>query len=107
MPWFDNDAGNRLWYEDSGAGTPIIFIHGWCMSSEVWRFQREGLSDSFRIITLDLRGHGNSPPHADGFDLDGCAADVAGLIEYLGICDAILVGWSLGALIAIEVSLLG
>jgi len=106
MPWFENDAGKLLWYEEYGSGTPIIFIHGWCMSSTVWALQRDGLADSFRVITLDLRGHGNSPPHSDGFHLTGCAADVIGLIEYLGIYGAILVGWSLGALIAIEVSLL-
>jgi pimeloyl-ACP methyl ester esterase len=107
MPWFENEAGNRLWYEEHGAGTPIVFIHGWCMSSAVWGLQRESLSDSFRVITLDLRGHGNSPAHTDSFHIKGCAADIVGLIEHLGIYDAILAGWSLGALIAIETFLLG
>lgn len=106
MPWFDTDAVNRLWYEEQGQGTPIVFIHGWCMSSAVWGLQIDELSDSFRVITLDLRGHGKSPQHSDGFHIEGCAADIIALIEYLGIYDAILVGWSLGALIAIETLLL-
>lgn len=106
MPWFESDAGNRLWYEEHGVGTPIVFIHGWCMTSAVWGLQLEYLSDSFRVITIDLRGHGNSPLPSDGFHISGCAADIHGLFGYLDIYDAILVGWSLGALIAIESCLL-
>jgi len=101
MPWFENDAGNRLWYEDQGVGAPILFIHGWCMSSAVWSLQRTGLSNTFRIITLDLHGHGRSQFQTDGFTIQGCAADIAGLLRHLGINDAIVAGWSLGALIAI------
>jgi pimeloyl-[acyl-carrier protein] methyl ester esterase len=106
MPWFENETGNRLWYEDHGIGTPIVFIHGWCMSSAVWEFQREGLPDSFRVITLDLRGHGRSPLPMDDFTIKGCAGDVASLLQHLNIYDAIVAGWSLGALIAIETLLL-
>ncbi|MDA8429341.1 MAG: alpha/beta hydrolase [Geobacteraceae bacterium] len=104
MPWFENAAGNRLWYEEYGAGTPILFIHGWCMSSAVWGFQREGLSNFFRVITLDLQGHGKSSVCPDGFQIKGCAGDIVELIEHLGLNQAILAGWSLGAQIAIEVS---
>lgn len=107
MGWLENKSGNNLWYEDQGtAGTPIVFIHGWCMSSAVWELQRKGLSDSFRIITLDLRGHGNSPQHKDGFCIKSCAEDVAALLDYLDIYHVIIAGWSLGASIAIELSLL-
>lgn len=107
MSWFENESGSRLWYEDQATtGRPIVFIHGWCMSSAVWKLQREGLSDSFRVITLDLRGHGHSPPHADGFHIKGCTEDIAGLLEYLDIYNAILAGWSLGATIAIAAYLL-
>ena len=67
MAWYAGDSGDRLWYEDHGAGTPIVFIHGWCMSSAVWRLQLEGLSDTFRVITIDLPGHGKSLPPAGGF----------------------------------------
>jgi pimeloyl-[acyl-carrier protein] methyl ester esterase len=106
MPWYAGDAGGRLWYEERGAGTPVVFIHGWCMSSAVWRLQREGLSHAFRVIAVDLPGHGTSPPPAGGFHVKCCAAGVAGLCESLDLHEVLLVGWSLGSLIALEVSLL-
>ena len=102
MAWYVDDSGRLLWYEDCGAGTPIVFIHGWCMSSAVWRLQQEGLSDSFRVITIDLPGHGKSPLPAGGFYIKGCAVDIAGLFEFLHLHDALLAGWSLGSLIALE-----
>lgn len=106
MSWFDTDTGDRLWYEEHGSGTPIVFIHGWCMSSAVWEHQREWLADSFRVITLDLPGHGKSAPYADDFRIRGCAADVATLIGQLGLDNVIIAGWSLGVLVAIETWLL-
>jgi len=106
MAWYAGDSGSRLWYEDRGTGTPIVFIHGWCMSSAVWRLQREGLSDSFRVITIDLPGHGASPPQADGFHVTGCAVEIAGLCESLDLHEALLAGWSLGSLVALEACVL-
>lgn len=106
MPWFETVAGSRLWYEEYGSGTPIVFIHGWCMSSAVWELQREGLESSFRVLLLDLQGHGKSSLHSNGFQIGGCAEDIAALLGHLGMHDVILAGWSLGAFIAIETYLL-
>ena len=106
MAWYAGDSGSRLWYEDRGTGTPIVFIHGWCMSSAVWRLQREGLSDSFRVITIDLPGHGTSPPQAGGFHVSGGATEIAGLCESLDLHEALLAGWSLGSLVALEACVL-
>jgi pimeloyl-ACP methyl ester esterase len=102
MAWHAGASGSRLWYEDRGTGTQIVFIHGWCMSSAVWRLQRDGLPDSFRCITIDLPGHGRSPQPGGGFHIKGCAFDIAGLFESLDLHHALLVGWSLGSLIALE-----
>ena len=102
MAWYAAGSGSRLWYEECGSGTPIVFIHGWCMSSAVWCSQREGLSDTFRVITVDLPGHGTSSPPVDGFHVNKCAADLAGLFESLGLHNALMAGWSLGSLIALE-----
>jgi pimeloyl-ACP methyl ester esterase len=102
MAWYTADSGGRLWYEECGAGTPIVFIHGWCMSSAVWRLQREGLSDSFRVITIDLPGHGKSTMPAGGFCIKGCVLELAGLFESLDLNKVILAGWSLGSMIALE-----
>lgn len=102
MAWYAGDSGARLWYEDRGAGTPIVFIHGWCMSSAVWHLQSEGLSDTFRVITIDLPGHGRSSPGCDGFQIKGCADDIAGLFQSLNLQHSLLAGWSLGSQIALE-----
>jgi len=102
MSWYTADSGNCLWYEDRGAGAPIVFIHGWCMSSAVWRLQREGLSDSFRVITIDLPGHGISPPPTGSFHVKGSACDIAGLFQFLDLNNTLLAGWSLGSMIALE-----
>lgn len=102
MAWVADGAGSRLWYEERGEGTPVVFIHGWCMSSAVWRLQTEGLSGSFRVITVDLPGHGNSPPSAAGFHSPACTAGIAALFDHLDLRNAVLAGWSLGSLIALE-----
>lgn len=102
MAWYAAGSGSRLWYEECGAGTPVVFLHGWCMSSAVWRLQREGLSDSFRVITIDLPGHGQSSPPPVGFQIRSCTGDIAGIFESLQLHGALLAGWSLGSLIALE-----
>jgi pimeloyl-[acyl-carrier protein] methyl ester esterase len=102
MSWFETGSGAWLWYEDCGSGPPIIFIHGWCMSSVVWRLQMEGLSGSSRVIAVDLRGHGQSPPYPGGFSIKGCADDIAELAESLDLRCVMLAGWSLGSMIALE-----
>src|SRR6185369_4748451 len=101
MPWYTNDNCERLWYEDQGEGPAIVLIHGWCMSSAVWRFQLEQLSGSFRVIAPDLAGHSRSEKSADGYSFERFAADIAALFRHLGLEQAILVGWSMGAQVAL------
>ena len=101
MPWCAGMSGNRMWYEERGTGKPIVLIHGWCMSSAIWGAQLDGLSRSQRVIAIDLPGHGQSEVPAEGFSLTGCAADLSGMFEALDLRDVLLVGWSLGSLIAL------
>lgn len=102
MPWYHNDQNDSHWYEDLGNGPPIVFLHGWCMSSEVWRLQMESLSSLFRVIVPDLRGHGRSALSSDGYCFEAIAADIAALFRRLDLNEAFLVGWSMGAEIAME-----
>ena len=101
MPWCNLKNGGRLWYEDRGEGSPIVLLHGWCMSSVVWYFQLETLSRAFRLITPDLRGHGRSETLSDDYDFAGFSSDLHELFLHLDLRDALLAGWSLGAQIVL------
>lgn len=102
MPWFENKCANRLWYEDQGQGPVIVLLHGWCMSSVVWRCQLDLLSNSFRVVALDLRGHGRSDHPEAGYDFEDFSTDLVSLFQYLDISDALLAGWSMGGQIALQ-----
>lgn len=102
MPWFKNRSGEQLWYEDAGVGTPLVFLHGWCMSSAVWQLQFEGLSASFRLIAPDLRGHGRSRSVKEPFGFEHFAADLVELLHFLDLENVVLIGWSMGAQIALQ-----
>ena len=82
----------------SPAGPPIVFVHGYLQAAPVWRKQFEsGLARDFRLVALDLRGHGNSekPLVAEAYtDSKLWADDVHGVLEQLDLRDAVIVGWS-------------
>jgi len=84
-------------------GPPILFIHGWSQNHLCWGRQYEsGLADEFRLIALDLRGHGMSeaPLGAEHYtDAKRWADDIAAIIEQLHLDETVLVGWSYGAFV--------
>jgi pimeloyl-ACP methyl ester carboxylesterase len=93
--------GVDLFAQDLGAGRPVVLLHGWALSHEVWDRQiRVLLEAGRRVIAVDLRGHGASTKCADGYDVERLSDDVAGLLRALGVGDVDLVGWSLGGLTA-------
>jgi pimeloyl-[acyl-carrier protein] methyl ester esterase len=108
MPWYENRRGERLWYEDAGTGIPIVLIHGWCMSSAVWKYQFDSLvgwtPDSYRLIAPDLRGHGRSREITSRMTFDCFADDLADLFGSLRLSNALLLGWSMGGQIALQAS---
>jgi pimeloyl-[acyl-carrier protein] methyl ester esterase len=101
MPYFTTRDSTSLYYEDTGTGMPLLFVHGWSFSSQVWSLQKSYLSSRYRCITLDLRGHGLSMPSRSGYSLDVLSSDVIELFERLCLTNATLVGWSLGVLVAL------
>lgn len=101
MPFIETAGGVRLHYETAGEGVPLLFIHGWAMSGKVWRIQ-EGYADSNRLVIPDLRGHGLSSAPAAGYSLEDFAADLAALFDVLQLDKAVLIGWSMGVLVALE-----
>ena len=95
LPHFNASDGARIAYRDEGAGRPILFLHGLMAHGGFFDPQR-GLASDFRLVTVDLRGHGASrgggPP-----TVARLAEDVAELAQALDLRDSIGVGWSLGA----------
>src|SRR5882672_3360534 len=91
--------GVRIFYRDWGSKSaqPIVFHHGWPLSSDDWESQMlYFLSKGYRVIAHDRRGHGRSSQSADGHDMDHYAADVAALAAHLDLRNAIHVGHSTG-----------
>jgi non-heme chloroperoxidase len=88
--------GATIYYEDHGRGQPIFLVHGWTCSSRFWQRNVPELSKQFRVITIDLRGHGNSSKLLTGHSILQYAQDVRAVIDHLGVKDITLVGWSLG-----------
>ncbi|WJK12512.1 alpha/beta fold hydrolase [Pseudomonas fluorescens] len=89
--------GTQIFYKDWGQGQPIVFHHGWPLSSDDWDAQMLFfLSKGFRVIAHDRRGHGRSSQTANGNEMDTYAADVAELMAHLNIRNAVHIGHSTG-----------
>lgn len=89
--------GTEIFYKDWGSGQPIVFHHGWPLSSDDWDAQMLFfLEQGYRVIAHDRRGHGRSSQTSAGNDMDTYAADVAALTSYLDLRDAIHIGHSTG-----------
>lgn len=97
MANFKTKDGTNLYYKDWGSGQPIVFSHGWPLSSDAWEDQMMFLAtNGFRVIAHDRRGHGRSEQPWNGNDMNTYADDLGALIESLDLKDAILVGHSTG-----------
>jgi non-heme chloroperoxidase len=97
MAFFTTSDGTSIFYKDWGHGQPLVFSHGWPLSSDAWESQMQFLgSNGFRVIAHDRRSHGRSDQTWDGNTMDRYAADLAELIEHLDLRDAVLIGHSTG-----------
>lgn len=97
MPTIRTKDNTRIYYKDWGNGQPVVFSHGWPLSSDAWEDQMIFLADhGYRCIAHDRRGHGRSDQPGNGNDMDTYADDLATLVEALDIRDAIHIGHSTG-----------
>jgi pimeloyl-ACP methyl ester carboxylesterase len=92
--------GLQLAYEDVGTGPPVVLLHGYPFNRSLWAPQVEALKSSYRIVTPDLRGFGDSEI-APTATMKEMAADIAALMDHLGIRRAMLVGLSMGGYVAL------
>ncbi len=79
--------GIELYYEDHGRGFPVVLAHGYSASSRMWQGQVGPLTERYRLITWDMRGHGrtDSPEDPAAYSEAATVADMRGLLDRLGI----------------------
>jgi pimeloyl-ACP methyl ester carboxylesterase len=93
----ENSTPVELYYEDQGAGQPVVLIHGYPLNGHSWERQtRELLAAGYRVITYDRRGFGESSKVGTGYDYDTFATDLHTLMETLDLRGVVLVGFSMG-----------
>lgn len=97
MPFIQARDGTNLFYTDWGSGPPVVMLHGWPLSSDMWEYQRPFLSNhGLRTIAYDRRGFGRSDQPWSGYDYDTFADDLAAVLEKLDLTGVTLVGFSMG-----------
>ena len=97
MPSLTTHDGTEIFYKDWGSGQPLVFHHGWPLSSDDWDAQMLFfVSRGFRVVAHDRRGHGRSTQTSEGHDMDTYAADAAAVVEHLDLRDAVHIGHSTG-----------
>jgi non-heme chloroperoxidase len=99
MPFFEVSDGTRLNYVDWGSGDPVLFLHGRGLSYEFYEYQLTALSERFRVLAYDLRGHGDSEKPNSNYSHDEFANDLWEFINRLGLDHVNLVGASTGSFI--------
>ena len=93
----ENSADVEIYYEDHGAGLPVVLIHGYPLSGRAWDKQVPVLLDAgHRVITYDRRGFGNSTQPSVGYDYDTFAADFDHLVTTLDLRELCVAGHSMG-----------
>ncbi len=101
MPFIkSSQSGSKelhIFYTDMGSGKPVILIHGWPLSHEMWEYQCEYLVENgFRVISYDRRGFGKSGHTGESYDYNALAGDLNDLITELNLSGVALVGFSMG-----------
>ena len=97
--------GVKLAFTDTGAGSaPVVLIHGWTCNHTYFAPQREHLAKHRRVVSVDLRGHGESDKPKQAYTISGFADDVAWLCGELGIERPVVIGHSMGGMTALELA---
>lgn len=94
--FFKTSDGATLHYIEKGVGRPVVMVPGWSQTAEQYKYQMDGLSDKFRCIAIDMRGHGDSENVEYGYTIQRLAADLYEFISDLGPEHICLLGHSMG-----------
>ncbi|HLY26977.1 MAG TPA: alpha/beta fold hydrolase [Aggregatilineales bacterium] len=90
-----------LHYTERGQGTVVVFLHGYPLNSTIWQTEQDSLSDHYRVITPDLRGHGESPAPEGIYEMESLAQDVITLLDSLEVDKAAIMGHSMGGYVTL------
>ena len=97
--------GAQIWYEVFGQGRPVILLHGGLANSNYWGNQVPALAKHYMVIVMDSRGHGRSTNDGKPYSYDLLASDTIGLMDFLKIKKAAIVGWSDGADVGLDMAI--
>ena len=102
-----NPHGVNIYYEDHGTGPAVLLSHGYSATTRMWAGQVEALKDRYRVITWDMRGHGqsDSPDDPKAYSEAATVDDIAGILNHLGIDKAVIGGLSLGGYMSLAFNL--
>jgi len=101
LPDLKTDNGLSWFYEVEGNGEPLLFIHGWGVDRRIWRQQSKNFSQYFKVITVDLPGHGKSSWKV--LTLEEIAGDIYKILEELKLFQINIIGSSFGGLVALKI----
>jgi non-heme chloroperoxidase len=94
----ENSKAIEIYYEDLGAGSPVVLLAGYPFTGTAWEKQVPALiAAGHRVITIDRRGFGGSSRPSFGYDFDTLADDLESVLDYLDLTQVSLVGWSMGS----------
>jgi pimeloyl-ACP methyl ester carboxylesterase len=97
--------GVQLWYASFGQGKPVILLHGGLANADYWGLQVPVLAKHRQVIVLDCRGHGRSTRDGRPYSYQQMSNDVIGLMDWLAIRKAAIVGWSDGGIIGLDLAM--
>jgi len=97
-------ADVSLRYDRAGAGPAVLFVHGWACNRTFWERQVHALRDRYTVVTVDLRGHGESARPRTGYTVGAMVGDLERLVRALAVSGVALVGWSMGGVLAQELA---
>jgi 3-oxoadipate enol-lactonase len=103
MAHFEHD-GCSLHYEEYGQGPPLLLLHGLGSSCRDWEYQIPVLAEQYRVIAMDMRGHGRSDKPRERYSIRGFAGDVEALIEHLNLGPVHVIGLSMGGMIGFQLA---
>jgi 3-oxoadipate enol-lactonase len=104
MAYAQNGA-TKIFYDMYGQGTPIVFLHPWSTNGYIWYYQIFPFARTNQVIAIDHRGHGRSDKPQSGYSIQDHAADVRAVLDAAGARKAVLVGNSIGGMIAMQFAL--